>query len=170
MIDMDPMVQELLDKKACEEVIIRYGRTLDWNDFSAHKGCYWPDASIDYGFIKTDAAGWVEKVESLHSDIVRGWHMMTSVMVVVNGDHADAESYGLAVGTIKEGGELLNMLHGGRYLDELQKRDGEWRISKRVFTLDWSSQAADKNHVIKTDDHPINSFDHVAGHASYRKM
>jgi len=59
---MDPMVQELLDKKACEEVIIRYGRTLDWNDFSAHKRCYWPDASIDYGFIKTDAAGWWKRL------------------------------------------------------------------------------------------------------------
>ena len=29
---MDKQLQELLDKKACEEVIMRYGRTLDWLD------------------------------------------------------------------------------------------------------------------------------------------
>ena len=31
-------------------------------------------------------------------------------------------------------------MFGGRYLDELEKRNDEWRISKRTYILDWSHQ------------------------------
>ena len=48
---MDPQLQELLDKKACEEVLMRYSRTLDWLDEAGQASCYWPDADIDYGFL-----------------------------------------------------------------------------------------------------------------------
>ena len=47
---MDNALQELLDKKACEEVLLRYGRTLDWRDEDGQSTCFWPDAEIDYGF------------------------------------------------------------------------------------------------------------------------
>ena len=39
---MDPQLQELLDKKACEEVLIRYGRTQDWLDEPGQGSCFWP--------------------------------------------------------------------------------------------------------------------------------
>ncbi|MEZ5596823.1 MAG: hypothetical protein R3E84_10585 [Pseudomonadales bacterium] len=49
---MDPALQELLDKRACEEVILRYGRTQDWLDDYGQNDCFWPDADVDYGFFK----------------------------------------------------------------------------------------------------------------------
>ena len=55
---MDPQLQELLDKKACEEVLMRYGRTQDWLDEPGQGSCFWPDADVDYTFgqVAVDAA------------------------------------------------------------------------------------------------------------------
>ena len=47
---MDIKLQELLDKKACEEIVHRYGRTQDWLDTPGQDSCFWPDAEIDFGF------------------------------------------------------------------------------------------------------------------------
>ncbi len=49
---MDPKLQELLDKKACEEVIMRYGRTQDWLDTPGQESCFWHEADVDFGFFK----------------------------------------------------------------------------------------------------------------------
>ena len=37
-------------------------------------------------------------------------------------------------------GNSVDSLFGGRYLDELEKRAGQWRISKRRYILDLSYQ------------------------------
>ena len=41
---------------------------------------------------------------------------------------------------IDEDGNSIDSLFGGRYLDELEKRAGQWRISKRRYILDFSYQ------------------------------
>ncbi|MCP4195967.1 MAG: nuclear transport factor 2 family protein, partial [Proteobacteria bacterium] len=51
-MDIESQLQELLDRKACEDVLLRYGRTLDWLDGAGQQACFWPDAEIDYGFFK----------------------------------------------------------------------------------------------------------------------
>jgi hypothetical protein len=32
-------------------------------------------------------------------------------------------------------------LGGGRYVDRLERRDGEWRIAARELVLDWTARA-----------------------------
>lgn len=168
---MDSKLQELLDKKACEEVLLRYGRTLDWLDYPGQASCYWPDADIDYGFLKSDREGWLIKVESMEPDVVRRWHMTTNCMIKVDGNSAFAESYTLAVGTAEVDGQLINTLFGGRLMDDFEKRGEEWRISKRNYAIEWSCQAPDQNHVLISEDHPMNTWDVVGpGHPSYRPM
>ena len=136
--DMEQQLQELLDKRACEEVILRYGRTLDWLDSGGQTDCYWPDAEIDYGFFEGTGQDWVPVVMEVESAAPRRWHVSTGVMVQVDGDRAKSECYGISVGsTTNEDGTLTDTMFGGRYLDELEKRNGEWRISKRVYIADW---------------------------------
>jgi hypothetical protein len=138
---MDPQLQELLDKKACEEVLMRYGRTLDWLDEAGQASCFWPDADVDYGFFAGSGADWVTTVMPIEQASSRRWHSCSGVLVTVDGEQAKSECYGLTVGTGDNGdGVLMDSLFGGRYLDELQKRDGEWRISKRRYILDWTQQ------------------------------
>ena len=59
---MDPKIQELIDIKACENLVARYGRTQDWLDTPGQDSCFWPDAEIDFGFFKGNGADWVKTV------------------------------------------------------------------------------------------------------------
>lgn len=135
---LQEQLQELLDRKACEDVLMRYGRTLDWLDGAGQEECYWPDAEIDYGFFQGSGTDWVPAVMEVEAAAPRRWHVSTGVMVQVKGDKAKGECYGLSVGSSEnEEGELVDAMFGGRYLDELEKRNGQWRISKRSYIADW---------------------------------
>ena len=137
---MDPQLQELLDKKACEELVYRYSRTQDWLDTPGQHSCFRPDADIDFGFFQGNGHDWVEMVMPHEQAAIRRWHLCTAAMIQVNGDHAKGECYGIAVGTgLDENGNAVDRMYGGRYLDEFERRDGEWRISKRTYILDWSN-------------------------------
>jgi hypothetical protein len=138
---MDPLLQELLDKKACEEVLMRYGRTLDWLDEEGHATCFWPDAEVDYGFFTGSGEGWVSSVMPVEMSATRRWHLSGGILIEIEGNTARSECYGFTVSAVKaEDGQTTDNLFGGRYLDELEKRDGEWRLSKRRYVLDFSYQ------------------------------
>ncbi len=138
---MDPQLQELLDKKACEEVLMRYSRTLDWLDEEGQASCYWPDADIDYGFFTGKAEDFIPAVMQIEESALRRWHLVGGLILTIDGDNANSECYGFTVSAVEnEEGNKTDSLFGGRYLDELQKRDGEWRISKRRYILDFTYQ------------------------------
>lgn len=169
---MDAKLQELLDKQACEEVILRYGRTQDWLDDDGHATVFWPDAEVDFGFFKGSGADFVTTVMAHERTVPRRWHLCTSVMIQLDGNRARAECYGIAVGSREgAGGELHDNMYGGRYLDELEKRNGEWRISKRTYVLDWSHQFPDALKEATGPDFDLNVL-HIteSGHPMYRKL
>ncbi len=168
---MDPKLQELLDKKACEEVIHRYGRTQDWLDDAGQASCFWPDAEVDFGFFKGNGADWATTVMAHEREAPRRWHLSTSVMVQVEGDRARAECYGIAVGGREVDGQMEDRMYGGRYLDELEKRNGEWRISKRTYILDWSHEFPDALKATTGEDFALHVLNiHDGGHPMYRPL
>jgi SnoaL-like domain len=165
-------LQELLDQKACEDVLTRYGRTLDWLDQTGQEDCFWPDAEVDYGFFQGTGKEWVPVVMAVESSSVRRWHLSTGVTVQVQGDRARSECYGLSAGTIEnEQGELVDTLFGGRYLDELEKRDGQWRISKRTYIADWVHSFPNGLEALAASGFQLNVLDIMKpDHASYRRL
>ena len=169
---MDPQLQELLDKKACEEVLMRYGRTQDWLDTPGQNSCFWPDADIDFGFFKGNGADWVKTVMPHEQAAMRRWHMCTSVLVQVDGNKATGECYGIAVATRDVGdGQVIETMFGGRYLDELEKRNGEWRISKRTYILDWAHQFPNALEAATGKDFALNILEiSEPGHPMYRPL
>ena len=168
---MDPQLQELLDKKACEEVLMRYGRTQDWLDEPGQGSCFWPDADVDFGFFKGNGEDWVRTVMEHERAAVRRWHMSTSVMVQIDGNRAKAECYGIAAGSAEVDGHLMDSVYGGRYLDELEKRDGEWRISKRTYILDWSHQFPNALEASTGEDFALHILNiSEPGHPMYRPL
>jgi hypothetical protein len=168
---MDPQLQELLDKKACEEVLMRYGRTQDWLDEPGQGSCFWPDADVDFGFFKGNGADWVRTVMEHERAATRRWHMSTSVMIEIDGDTAKAECYGIAAGSTEVDGKLMDSVYGGRYLDELEKRNGEWRISKRMYILDWSQQFPNQLEASTGEDFALHILNIAEpGHELYRPL
>ena len=155
--EQQAQLQELLDKKACEELVVRYGRTQDWLDTPGQHSCFWPDADIDFGFFVGNGEDWVNTVMPHEQQAVRRWHLSTNVIIQVDGDKATGECYGIAVGSHRdEAGELHDNMYGGRYLDEFERRNGEWRISKRRYVLDWGTQFPNALEALTPSDFALN--------------
>lgn len=170
MNTLEAQLQELLDKRACEEVLLRYGRTLDWLDEPGQASCFWPDADVDFGFFKGSGADWVKAVMEQSKGSVRRWHVSTSILVQIDGDRATAECYAISANSVDVDGAETDTVFGGRYLDDLEKRDGEWRISKRTYVLDWS-QSFPNALEATTSNLPLHVLqDAGPGHPMYRRL
>lgn len=171
-MDNQEKLQELLDIRACEDLVVRYGRTQDWLDTPGQDSCFWPDAEIDFGFFKGNGSDWVKTVMPHEQEAVRRWHMCTSCIIQVNGNHAKGECYGIAVGTGEDSdGNLVDNMYGGRYLDEFEKRNGEWRFSKRTYILDWSHSFPNSIEAMTPEDFALNILQiREPGHGMYRPL
>jgi len=170
---MEKALQELLDKKAIEEVLIRYARTLDWIDAESHRTVYWPDADIDYGFFKGKAEDFVDVVIEVEKGTQRRWHGSTGIQITLQSTTtASAETYGITASIAdRDGNGPKGNLIGGRYLDEFEKRDGEWRISKRTYLLEWSHPFEDGCQAMLDGGFSLNmTKDASASHPLYRKL
>jgi hypothetical protein len=169
---MEQQLQVLLDRKACEDVLMRYGRTLDWLDESGQESCFWPDAEVDYGFFQGSGKDWVPIVMGVEASSPRRWHVSTGVMVQVKGSKAKSECYGLTVAASEnEEGDLVDTMFGGRYLDELEKRVGQWRISKRRYIADWIHQFPNGMEALSNSELMLKILNiSEPGHELYRQL
>ena len=170
---MDPALQELLDKQAIEEVIQRYARTLDWLEDEGQASCYWPDAHIEYGFFTGRAEDFLPVVMVTERSLARRWHMLSTPLIRFHSaTSASSECYGVfGGGRLQEDGSIAGDLIGGRYIDEWEKRDSEWRISARTYILDWKSPLADQPMFAPDADFPLPTLQIAeSGHPLYRKL
>lgn len=126
----------LLDEAACRRVLARYGPALDWRDPAALASTVWPDAIVDYGFFRGTGEEYVRAFLEIERAAVRPFHMLVCEHVAVEGSHAHAESFGIAltIETAATDGATARQ-YWGRYLDELEKREKQWRISKRTYLV-----------------------------------
>lgn len=170
---MAPQLQQLIDRQAIDDVIQRYARTLDWLDEAGQASCYWPDADIDYGFFTGKAADFLPVVMDIERGSDRRWHMLGAPAVKFNSStSASSECYGIFAGASRQDdGTLAGNLYGGRYLDEWEKRDGEWCISKRLYLVDWQSDLVNQPSFTPNPDFPLPTARIVqSGHPLYREM
>ena len=173
-MNVEAVLQELLDKQAIQELLARYSRTLDWVDDAGQAGCYWPDAAIDYGFFKGTAADFVPVVMAVERSTGRRWHLLSSLAVkLTSATTAEGECYGIALGFRREdeAEPYRGNMYGGRYLDQYEKRDGEWRISSRRYIMDWTMAMPDQPDASPNAEFPLPMLDlRESGHPDYRKM
>ncbi len=132
-----PDVQRLLDRQAISDCVHRYSRGLDRHDDAMVASCYWDDAVDEHGAFTGSPQEFIAWANDLHATSFRGHqHHITTQTVEIDGDTAHAESYILGVLTRKGDGEVSDIA-GGRYLDRLERRDGEWRIAARRVIVEW---------------------------------
>lgn len=138
----EDMIRELYDKKKIHEVVVRYCRGVDRMDRDLLLSAYHSDAIDDHGFFvggPEDFWTWVNtyhvKAQSTHQ------HIITNHYCDLDGDIAHCETYWLFAALDPDGKNLS--IGGGRYIDRMEKRDGEWRIAARKCVADWGGQPVD---------------------------
>jgi hypothetical protein len=133
-------VQWLLDREAIWDCIYRYARGLDRHDPEVFASAYHVDGIDRHGdFIglRDEFVPW--GLDLLASEWDAHTHFLTNNRVEIDGDVAHSECYVLFAQRRREGAKVD--LGGGRYIDRLERRDGEWRIAARELVLDWTARA-----------------------------
>jgi ketosteroid isomerase-like protein len=136
------MIRELHDKQAIREVISNYSRGLDRKDRDLLQSCYHPDALDDHGMYVGGPGDFFEWADLSHLRYFRTHqHVLTNHTCSLEGDVAHTETYWMFAG-MAEGEDKLAMF-GGRYVDRLEKRNGQWRIAARKCVLEWWGTPSD---------------------------
>jgi ketosteroid isomerase-like protein len=123
----------------CQEIrdcLMRYCRGIDRGDGDILRSAYHDDATEHHGPFEGLVADFVPFVLEVLANVEVCLHMVTNIHIEVNGDKALSEAYFVAIQ--RESGEAVEDYIAGRYLDQFERRQGEWRIAHRQVMLDWS--------------------------------
>jgi uncharacterized protein (TIGR02246 family) len=134
---LEKRVQQLQDEKAIREVVIRYGEYLDSRDYAGYASLFASDGVWTGGF--GSATGPAAIQEMLEKNLGKpeagfvnksNFHLMTTVVVDVDGDTAKVRSRYLFVTASPENRPTPAL--AGRYVDEFVRENGAWKIKKRT--------------------------------------
>lgn len=140
---MDGALRALIDRAEISELLARYCRAVDRLDEALLRSCFHSDSQHDHGY-----TGPSETFVGFALDVLRGCvathHQLGNISMVVRGDQADAETYFTAYHRVSDAppeafadAPGMDLTIGGRYIDRLERRAGEWRIINRVGVHDW---------------------------------
>lgn len=131
-------IQEFLDKQAITEVIYKVARATDRCDESLLRSCFHPEATEDHGVFKGTASEFVDWIIPRLYEMKSTMHSICNVLIECKGDHACSESYFIAHHTLSDDNRDVYMIAAGRYLDQFERRDDEWRLNHRHVIYDWN--------------------------------
>jgi SnoaL-like domain len=134
----DEQLQELYDKQKLHDNLMQYCRGLDRFDVELMKSTYWRDSTDDHGSFVGSGHDWCEAAVAWKSVNYSVNHHISNVYSEIEGNRAKRESMFLVVVNFKD--PAISMFQGGRYRDLCEKRNGEWKILRRVCIWDWCEQ------------------------------
>jgi hypothetical protein len=129
-------LETLLNRQAIVDCLTRFSRGMDRFDRDLFLSAFHADATIAAGPFVGGPADLYDWARELHdAGQVATHHNLLNHSCEIDGDTAHAETYYLFVGRNRDDS---NWIAGGRYIDRLELRDGEWRISMRTNAIEWS--------------------------------
>lgn len=135
---MTDQLAELLARDAIRNCLVRLARGEDRRDAALISSCYWPDSITDYGVFRGDFAAYLAWVVPGSEAITNTQHVLGQSFIALDGARARAETQVISYHRINMGAQERDSVIGGRYLDEFEQREGEWRIAARTMLYDWS--------------------------------
>jgi ketosteroid isomerase-like protein len=144
---MTGATDHLRDRAVLTDVISRYAHAVDNRDVPGIVACFTADAHIEFGGGADVAAGRQAIARFFEDALFRpmmgangaSTHLMTDVLVSVDGDTAHVETQ--AVAYLAAEGRDTVIVRGLRYSDDCI-RDGEgWLIDRRMHRAIWQYEA-----------------------------
>jgi hypothetical protein len=136
-------LEQLVAQQEIRDVLIRYTRGIDRMDVELVRSTYHPDAHDDHGAYQGGVEGFLAWFRDALSYFDATMHFIGNQLVELDpadADVAHAESYCVAYHRRRAragepGHDLVTAL---RYVDRMERRDGEWRIADRRCVFDWT--------------------------------
>lgn len=128
-------VQYLMDRQAILDVIARHARGHDRHDVDLLTSAYHEDGIDEHGHAINPGPKYAQWANAIHSaGAVLHSHNITTHLCEIDGDVAHCESYVIVALLNKD--ETSARMISGRYIDCLERRNGEWKIALRRSTVD----------------------------------
>ncbi len=141
---MDPTIspartarlEQLLDRQDILDCLIRFSRGMDRFDRELFLSAFHEDAVIAAGPFVGDPVALYDWASNLHEQGQSATHHnLLNHTCDIAGDVAHTETYYLFVGRNRD---ATNWIAGGRYIDRLERRNGNWKIALRTNAIEWS--------------------------------
>jgi ketosteroid isomerase-like protein len=133
-------IREFLDRQKITDVLHLYCRAIDRADADLLASVYHPDAVDDHGSFSGDAAAFVNRtIRRMREEYDASQHRISNILIELRGDIAFVESYVVAVHSLRDG--RIEMA-GARYVDRFSRREGSWKIARRLVVVDWDLTVA----------------------------
>ena len=157
--EMRIALREIRTGKKLPDVMHRYSRAIDRLDLEGYKAAFWEEGGYDGGPAEGPVAAFDP---DLFDKIVRSWfamsqHSVSNIMIDIQGDlafcelhvtafhlsHPNHESRSALLGDENvrsrnyPDDQVLEIIVGARYVDNFERRGGEWRILWRREIPEW---------------------------------
>lgn len=126
-------MNDIADDLAIRKVVAQYNRAFDYGEPEAWAALFTADGSFAMGS-KVLASG-SENLLAFAKKMIPTMqvkHCTTDPIIEVKGNTATHDAYLILVST----GDKVSVINSGRYLDELEKVDGQWKFKSRVVRVD----------------------------------
>jgi hypothetical protein len=133
----DAQIQVMLDREEIVDCLHRYARGVDRLDRELILSAYHPDAIDSHGAFSGTPVEFVEWILPRQMTRKVSQHYITNHTIDIEGDVAHVETYFTATLVPKDGERVV--FRGGRYIDRLERRNGEWRIAVRNVVGEWAT-------------------------------
>ncbi len=144
---MDDALQRLIDKDQIRDLMARYVRGVDRGDWEGLRATYHPDAFDNHGDYKGGVDGFIVYAKSRTGSAPQVMHFLGSCLIeFASRDIAVVETYFMTAHTLgREAQALYGAERGdgpvqisqfGRYVDRVERRNGEWRTMRRIVVFE----------------------------------
>ena len=140
---LDELTDEVRHLRDCEDIrqaMYAYARGVDRADMALLEPAFHDDAHDDHGNFRGTKADAMEALRKSgrNPEVKASMHHLGNILIDLNGDVADVESYFVAYQRRELDGKTYTRTRAGRYLDRFEKRAGRWRVLRRRVVDDWS--------------------------------
>lgn len=141
-------LQHLADRAEIQDCLSRYARGVDRGDWDLVRSTYHVDAHDQHGDYKGGIDGLITWLDERFAGVDNSMHFLGNCLIEFAGpDHAFVETYfasrRLRPPTEAERASLkpqdqMCREAWGRYADQFERRDGAWRVARRVVVIESS--------------------------------
>ncbi|AHH19072.1 SnoaL-like domain-containing protein [Nocardia nova SH22a] len=137
--DHQTRLDTLLHRQDILDCLIRFSRGMDRFDRVLFLSAFHPDATVAAGDFVGGPADLYDWASAMHEQgQIATQHNLLNHTCDIDGGTAHTETYYLFAARNRDDS---NWLAGGRYLDRLERRAGQWRITLRTNVIEWSGMA-----------------------------
>jgi SnoaL-like domain len=131
---------QLLDIHEITQVLYAYCHGVDHSDKETLRACFHPDATHEHGEYKGKSHDFIPFIIEFNRERSGQTHAVTNCIIRVDGDRAFSDCQFSAYSrTAAKDGKISELFVKGRFLDRFERRNGAWKISRRLGIHDRES-------------------------------